>query len=144
LGREEITIRITTVSPYETSAAAFFKAIETAHAEIVVDVRLHASNQLCGYSKETDLAYFVPTILGIPYVHDTRFAPEEELLKSYLQGHSGFERYAQGYEAGLRKSGLLPGFLESYGHYDSVVLVGTATAKRRSHAEVLKKLLEGK
>lgn len=74
-------MNIVTVSPYETSAADFFNAIKASHASIVVDVRLHATNQLCGYSKEGDLAFFVPTILGIPYVHDTRFAPEEGLLK---------------------------------------------------------------
>jgi hypothetical protein len=137
-------MRITTVSPYETSAADFFKQIKDAKAQMVVDVRLHASNQLCGYSKEGDLAYFVPTILGIPYVHDTRFAPEEELLKGYLAGQTSFERYGQGYAKGIAKEQGLSLFEEAYGHYDSIVLVGTATRKRRSHAEVLKNLLEEK
>jgi hypothetical protein len=137
-------MRITTVSPYETSAADFFKEIQQAKAQVVVDVRLHASNQLCGYSKEGDLSYFVPTILGIPYVHDTRFAPSEALLKDYLSGATSFERYGQGYAKGIEKERGLSLFLDAYGHYDSIAIVGTATRKRRSHAEVLKNLLEEK
>jgi hypothetical protein len=137
-------MRITTVSPYETSASEFFAQIKNAKAQIVVDVRLHATNQLCGYSKEGDLAYFIPTILGIPYVHDTRFAPEEGLLKSYLAGQSSFERYGEGYKKAIDQEKSLSLFEEAYGPYDSIVLVGTATRKRRSHAEVLKNLLEDK
>lgn len=137
-------MKIVTVSPYETSASEFFKEILDAKAEIVVDVRLHATNQLCGYSKEGDLAYFVPTILQIPYVHDTRFAPKEELLKKYIQGGSGFERYKEGYAEEMKEKEGIATFLKAYGSYHSIALVGTATKKRRSHAEVLKGLLEDK
>jgi len=137
-------MKIVTVSPYETSAADFFKEIQEAKAEIVVDVRLHASNQLCGYSKEGDLAYFVPAILKIPYVHDTRFAPKEELLKSYISGGCGFERYREGYAQEIQAKEGISTFLKAYGSYQSIAIIGTATKKRRSHAEVLKGLLEEK
>jgi hypothetical protein len=137
-------MKICVVSPYETSAADFFKAIASSKAGIVVDVRLRCQNQLCGYSKEGDLAYFVPTILGIPYVHDLRFAPDEKLLHDYLTGQKDYKAYAACYEKGLNEANAITQFLESYGKYGVVAIIGTGTKKRRSHAEALKDLLEDK
>jgi hypothetical protein len=68
-------MEITVLSAYETSAKEFFEGIQKAKADVVVDVRLHNTNQLAGFTKEGDLAYFIPAILKIPYIHDTRFAP---------------------------------------------------------------------
>jgi hypothetical protein len=137
-------MKICVVSPYETSAADFFKAIASSKAGIVVDVRLRCQNQLCGYSKEGDLAYFVPTILGIPYVHDLRFAPEETLLHDYLIGQKDYKAYANGYKRHLDEAKALDQFAESYGKYGVVAIIGTGTKKQRSHAEALKDLLEDK
>jgi uncharacterized protein YeaO (DUF488 family) len=89
-------------------------------------------------------SYFIPTILGIPYVHDTRFAPSDALLKDYIDRHLPFERYAKGYQAEMAGKGAKDLFKDSYGAKEVVVLIGTATKKRRSHAEVLKNILEEK
>jgi hypothetical protein len=132
---------ITVLSAYETSAQEFFEAIKKAKADIVVDVRLHNTNQLAGFTKEGDLAYFIPTILNIPYVHDTRFAPSETLLSSYLEGGLSFERYGKSYRREMEAKNGKDLFLSSY-PYAGVVIIGTATRKRHSHAEVLKQYLE--
>ena len=42
----------------------------------------------------------------------------------------------------MEERNAIPQFIERYGEYDSVALIGTATKKRRSHAEVLHKLVE--
>jgi hypothetical protein len=135
-------MKIELLSAYETNSADFFTTLKKVHASIVVDVRLHNSNQLCGFTKEGDLAYFIPTILGIPYIHDTRFAPSDSLLKSYIDHELPFERYAKGYRGEMADKGAKDLFKESYGSNPVVVLLGTATKKRRSHAEVLKSILE--
>lgn len=131
------------LSPYETSAQEFFTAIQKAKAQIVVDVRLHNTNQLAGFSKEGDLAYFVPTICGIPYIHDTRFAPEESLLSSYLKNSLSFDRYSRKYKEEIEREGGRDLFEKSY-PYERVALIGTTTKKRHSHAETLATMLEEK
>lgn len=108
---------VTVVSPYETSAMSFFNAIKAAKADIVIDVRLRATNQLCGFSKDSDLAYFVPEILKVPYVHDSRFAPSTELLAKYLSGQDDFKRYADGYLQEMKTKHSKTLFEASYGGY---------------------------
>ena len=56
-----------TLSAYETSAEDFFTKLIDAKIDLLVDVRLHNTNQLCGFTKERDLAYFVKTIVGAAY-----------------------------------------------------------------------------
>ncbi|MGN1023019.1 MAG: hypothetical protein ACI4OJ_05945, partial [Lachnospiraceae bacterium] len=58
-----------TLSAYETSAEAFFTALKDHHTDLVLDIRLHNSNQLCGFTKERDLAYLVPALTGADYIH---------------------------------------------------------------------------
>jgi Uncharacterized conserved protein len=136
-------MEITVLSAYETSAKEFFEGIQKAKADVVVDVRLHNTNQLAGFTKEGDLAYFIPAILKIPYIHDTRFAPSDNLLSTYLQGGLSFEGYGKNYRHELEMKNGKNLFLSAY-PYASVVIIGTTTRKRHSHAEVLKQYLEEK
>ena len=57
--KEHPLMHIHTLSAYETSAEEFFKRLVDWKVDLVVDTRLKNTNQLAGFTKRDDLAYFV-------------------------------------------------------------------------------------
>ena len=100
------------------------------------------TNQLAGFTKKNDLAYFVPRLLHADYVHDKLFAPAPTMLERYLHGNIGWDAFADAYREDMRERDAVPHFFDRYGEYRSVCLLGTATHKRRSHGEGLQQMLE--
>jgi len=131
------------LSAYQTSAADFFTALKQGHVDLVVDVRLRAASQLCGFTKEKDLGYLVPTITRAAYVHDLRFAPQDGLLDDYLHQRIGWPIYRRRYQALIARRSGREVFYHDYGGYRHICLLGTATKRRLSHSEALLEILQG-
>ena len=130
-----------TMSAYEIGAADFFQKLQAEKTELVLYVRLHAASQLCGFTKEKDLAFFVPQLTGAAYVHDLIFAPEQAWLDLYRKQHISWEEYSDAYAELLAKRQALELYRRCYAGYGCVCLLGTQTRKRRSHNEWLYRLL---
>ena len=135
-------MQVNTISASETTAEAFFDRLAEWKVDLVLDTRLKNTNQLAGFTKRDDLAFFVDRLAHARYVHDKLFAPAPTMLERYLHGNIGWEAYAEAYREDMREREAVPRFFESYGEFDSVALVGTATRARRSHVEVLKSMLD--
>ena len=135
-------MRINAISAYETSAEQFFDRLGQWGVDLVLDVRLKNTNQLAGFTKKNDLDYLVGRIVHARYVHDKLFAPAPTMLERYLHGNIDWDAYADAYREDMREREAVPQFFDRYGDFESVALVGTATRSRRSHAEVLKGMLE--
>ena len=133
---------IHTISAYETTASKFFGCLEELKIDLALDVRLKNTNQLAGFTKRDDLAYFVKRLTGAEYKHDLLFAPAPTLFERYIHGNIDWDAYASAYRDDLRERNAIEQFFDRYGDKRSVALVGTATRARRSHAEVLKEMLE--
>jgi len=129
------------LSAYETSAREFFEALDAHHADLVLDVRLRNTSQLCGFTKQRDLAYLVERISGARYACDPAFAPTGEMLDAYLKHRHSWEEYAEEYHELMERRGAREMFEQTYAPYAHICLLGTATRKRRSHNEVLRDLL---
>ena len=104
--------------------------------------RLKNTNQLAGFTKRDDLAYFVEELVHARYVHDKLFAPAPTMMERYIHGNIGWDAYADAYREDMREREAVPQFFDRYGDCESVALVGTATRSRRSHVEVLAEMLE--
>ncbi|MCR5757281.1 MAG: DUF488 domain-containing protein [Selenomonas sp.] len=133
--------KIFLLSAYEISAADFFQKLQREQTDLLLDVRLGNTSQLCGFTKRRDLAFFVPQLTGAEYIHDLDFAPDKKLLDLYTKHHMPWEDYAREYQKLIHQRNSIARFHERYGDYPTVCLLGTGTKKRRSHNEVLKKLL---
>lgn len=130
------------ISAYQTSAQEFFEQLEQWHTLMVVDIRLHNTSQLSGFTKLHDLEYFCHRILNANYAHDVEFSPASTTLDAYLHHKITWEQYFAAYRQEMEERKAIPQFLERYGEYDSVTIIGTATDQRRSHAEVLQSMVE--
>ena len=133
---------VNVLSAYQTTAEEFFGKILEWKADLVLDVRLKNNNQLAGFTKQEDLEYFTHVIAHADYAHDAEYSPSKTLLDKYLDDGLPYEDYFAEYKQEMEERNAIPQFFEKYGKYKSVAIVGTATNKRRSHAEELQILLE--
>ncbi len=131
------------LSAYQTSAKDFFETLKAHNADLVLDVRLKNSNQLCGFTKRKDLEYLVPQLTGAAYVHDLTFAPSPDLLDSYIHHRIDWNEYKNKYLEQMADVDAVAHFKKEYSKYKHVCILGTATKKRRSHSEALSELLHG-
>ncbi len=90
-------MQIFTIGFTKTSAEHFFTRLEQAQVKRLIDVRLNNVSQLSGFAKRDDLAYFVKRVVGIPYEHEMRLAPDSDMLKSYRGGGTAWDAYERAY-----------------------------------------------
>lgn len=130
------------LSAYEITASAFFQKLKQERTDLVLDIRLNNTSQLCGFTKEKDLSFFVSQLTGAAYIHDLDFAPTKQLLDGYIKEHLPWNEYATAYLKLLNQRHGERLWEERYKKYGSVCLLGTETKKRRSHNEVLLDVLQ--
>ncbi|AEB07342.1 hypothetical protein Corgl_1241 [Coriobacterium glomerans PW2] len=135
-------MRIHTIRPYGITAQQFFDTLAEEHADLLLDVRLKNTNQLAGFTKKNDLAYFVPKLLDADYEHDTLFAPTPELFGAYIHKTMSWESFSEAYRDEMIARDAVVRFFDRYGGYEVVCLLGAASRERRSHVEVLRRMLE--
>jgi uncharacterized protein (DUF488 family) len=87
------------------AAEEFFRLLEEAHVEKLIDIRLNRGGQLSGFAKHPDLAYFLQKVAGISYSHEPRLAPTSELLDTYRQTKE-WSAYEIGFLALMRERGI--------------------------------------
>ncbi len=129
--------KVYTLSAYEISAKDFFERVAAENTDLVLDVRLKNGSQLCGFTKQKDLEFFVPRLTGARYLHELAFAPTKGLLDLYTKKQLDWRRYREEYRILLEQREALPRYFQLYGSLPCVCLLGTETKKRRSHTEVL-------
>ncbi len=130
------------LSAYQTTAEEFFNKILSWDTDLVLDIRLKNTNQLAGFTKQEDLEYFTHVIAHADYAHDVEYSPSKTLLDEYLDHGLPYQEYFERYAQEMKERNAIPEFFQKYGKYRSIAIVGTATNKRRSHAEELQRLLE--
>lgn len=81
------------------TAAQFFEPLKQADIQQLVDVRLNNVSQLAGFTKRSDLPYFLDRILGIAYRHEPLLAPESEMLKAYRARKITWSEYEAQYRS---------------------------------------------
>lgn len=135
--------KIFTLSAYQTSAEQFFKRLIECHTDLVLDVRLKNTSQLCGFTKKGDLEYLIPAICHASYIADLFFAPSAQLLNSYTHHRIDWKIYFSRYGKEQFAKNSAAYFKKQYADkYKNICLLGTATDKRRSHTEILEKMLQ--
>ena len=74
---------IYTIGFTKKSAKEFFEALRRSGAKHLLDIRLHNTSQLAGYTKRDDLRYFIRQIVNMEYHEAPILAPEDEFLNDY-------------------------------------------------------------
>ena len=74
---------IYTIGFTKKSAKEFFEALRGTGAKHLLDIRLHNTSQLAGFTKRDDLCYFLKQIVNMEYHEMPILAPEDSSLNEY-------------------------------------------------------------
>jgi uncharacterized protein (DUF488 family) len=91
-----------TIGFTQKSADEFFSILADAGVRRIVDVRLHNTGQLAGFTKRDDLSFFLRSINNADYVHLPALAPTAEMLRAYRAGKDSWDSYARAFESLIR------------------------------------------
>ena len=123
-------MRLYTIGFTKKSAERFFGLLREHGVERLVDIRLHPSGQLAGFTKQSDLRYFLANLAGCDYHYLPELAPSEEILTDYRRDHD-WDRYVARFEA-LMDEREVPASLDEGVFRDKVscLLCSEATPER--------------
>jgi len=77
------------------SAEEFFELLRKNNVKHLIDIRLNNSSQLAGFTKGSDLKYFLREILGIDYIYDTKLTPTKEIMDGYKSKSITWSEYEE-------------------------------------------------
>jgi uncharacterized protein (DUF488 family) len=77
----------------QKSAAQFFGALKNVGVRRLMDVRLNNRSQLAGFTKNTDLPFFLKELCDASYVHQPLLAPTQEMLDDYKKKKGSWNEY---------------------------------------------------
>jgi uncharacterized protein (DUF488 family) len=75
------------------TAAEFFGTLKQAGIQRLIDVRLHNSSQLAGFTKKEDLPFFLMELCDIEYLHEPLLAPTEDMFNAYKKQKGSWQDY---------------------------------------------------
>mgnify|MGYP002720065295 FL=1 len=88
-------MQLYTIGYSKKTAEEFFDILRDNGVTQVVDIRRHNTNQLAGFTKQSDLPWFLDTIAGIGYSHELALAPSEDLMRAYRKEGLPFDEFAK-------------------------------------------------
>ena len=130
-------MKIYTIGFTQKSAEQFFELIKKNSIELLVDVRLNNKSQLAGFTKGSDLAYFLKEICGTKYVHCDEFAPTKDLLSAYQKGNASWADYEKQFDIIMEKRGAYKKFLTRFQDFDRVCLLCSEPTPEQCHRRLV-------
>jgi len=100
------------------------------------------NSQLAGFTKNSDLPFFLREIAGIEYVHEPLLAPTDELLDEYRKNKGSWDEYERSFQALMEERKIESTFSPEFFSGPSVLLCSEPTAEhchRRLVAEYLQR-----
>ena len=86
-------MKIYTIGFTKKSAKDFFSILKKNNISRLIDIRLNNISQLAGFSKGSDLKYFLKELCEIDYTHDTNLAPTKDILDDYKKNKITWSQY---------------------------------------------------
>ena len=88
-----------TIGFSKRTAPEFFGALRQAGIKRVIDVRVSNTSQLAGFTKRSDLPFFLQELCGAEYVAEPLLAPTLDLMRSFRGGRAGWDEYERRFRA---------------------------------------------
>jgi uncharacterized protein (DUF488 family) len=133
-------MEVYTIGFAQKSADEFFGALRQAGIKRLLDVRLHNSSQLAGFTKKSDLPFFLKEICGAEYVHEPMLAPSQELFDYYKKQKGTWEEYERRFLALMAERKVEEKIDPSIFEVPTVLLCTEPTAERCHRRLVLEHL----
>lgn len=132
---------IFTIGFTKKSAKTFFELIKESSARTLIDVRLHNSSQLAGFSKGEDLEFFLKEICGCAYRYEALFAPTKELMEDIRARKIELGEFENSYRQLMTGRQATDYFNKHYAEAGDVCLLCSEDTPERCHRRVLAEIL---
>jgi uncharacterized protein (DUF488 family) len=119
------------------SAEEFFSNINENKIDLVLDVRLHNHSQLLGFTKGSDLKYFLNELSSCKYVHDEVFCQTEEILTNYRKKIITWEEFENNYSKLIEKRNMVSLFNKEYANFNNVLILCSGKSPKICHGRLL-------
>jgi len=129
--------KIFTIGFTRMTAEEFFSTLENNGVKKVIDVRLHNTSQILGFSKYPDIEYFLRKILDVEYFHDKQFAPSEKILDSYKKKYIDWEGYEEAFAALMNKRDIDVYIADNYANEENYCLLCTEVSPENCHRRLV-------
>lgn len=103
-----------TIGFTQKTAEKFFDQLRKNNIRTLIDIRLNNKSQLAGFTKGTDLKYFLKEICNIEYTHDNYLSPTEEILKDYKHNKISWDEYERRFRELMQQRGIDKYFSDKY------------------------------
>ncbi|MBD5102337.1 MAG: DUF488 domain-containing protein [Subdoligranulum sp.] len=131
-----------TIGFTQKSAEQFFELLKTHRVQLLVDIRLNNRSQLAGFTKGTDLEYFLRALCGCQYVHCTQYAPTKEILARYQKSRPhDWDAYVQAFLPLMRQRQAAQDFCRRFSGYEAVCLLCSEPTAEHCHRRLLAELI---
>ncbi len=130
---------IYTIGFTKKHASEFFNIIKSKQIDLLIDIRLNNTSQLAAFSKYPDIKYFLKVICEANYVHDTNFAPTQELLKSYKDNKISWSEYESIFSKRMQTNRIEEYIKEKYHDYSdkNICLLCTESTPDKCHRRLV-------
>lgn len=85
--------QVFTIGFNQKPAKEFFTKLSDTGVKRVIDVRLHNSSQLAGFTKKDDLKFFLKELCAIDYLHLPDLAPTQAIYDAYKKSGGTWQTY---------------------------------------------------
>lgn len=136
-------MRLYTIGFTKKSAKDFFEILVSNNVKSLIDVRLNNKSQLAGFTKGSDLEYFLKVIANVEYFHFIKAAPEKELLKKWQNKEINWGEYEKNYLRTLAERKIINYFDSTRFEYSCLLCSEPTTeyCHRRLLAEYFQKYI---
>lgn len=130
-----------TIGFTQKSAKQFFELIKRNKIELLLDVRLNNRSQLAGFTKGTDLQYFLFEICKCKYEHCVEYAPTKEILDAYKKKRITWDEYVNLYVPLMKNRNAVEALIRKYSGFERVCLLCSEPTPEQCHRRLLAELV---
>ena len=133
-------MEIATIGFTKRTAEGFFGALSRPGLVRVIDVRANNRSQLAGFTRASDLPFFLERLVGLGYRHEPLLCPDRDLLRSYRRREMPWDDYADAYITQL-EVGRVADLLDPT-EFDGAVLLCSEPSPEQCHRRLAAKYLQ--
>lgn len=121
------------------TAEEFFRLLQQAGVQKVIDIRENRIGQLSGFAKHPDISFLLERVAGVAYAYEPSLAPAPEIRKAYRQTKD-WSAYELSFLRLMRERGI-PGQLRAADFEGTVALLCSEPGPEKCHRRLVADLL---
>ena len=130
-----------TIGFTKKSARTFFELIKSNNINVLIDIRLNNGSQLAGFSKGSDLEFFLNVICKCGYQYEPVFAPTKELMDSFKAKKISEEQFEDEFLTLMKARNALLYFEENFLRERCICLLCSEDTPEHCHRRILAEMI---